>query len=172
MVNEEAAMVLSLADLYNVLGGENVIDFFVVYDSQTEKWISFFSPDDIATRENMLLPEDMGILVSLKSEINIRLAGAPLVSDGQSVVQLNPGVNLVGLPLRDSRIIRVSDLFAVDSPKDSIIAIIITNDGQFMMIGGADDPGDIEIVGGQSFIIISQYQATIELSGESYISNE
>ena len=116
----------------------------------------------------MLLPEDMGIMISLKSEVNIRLAGAPLGSDGRSVVQLNPGLNFVGLPLRDSRIIRVSDLFEINSPKDSIIAIITINNGEFIMIGRADDPGDIEIAGGQSFIIFSQYQATIELSGEGW----
>ena len=168
MVNGEVATVLSLGDLYNILGGENVINYFAVYDSQTQEWLSFFVPDDIATQGDILLAEDIGIAIHLKSEVNIRLGGKPLGSDGQSVVQLNPGLNFVGLPLRDSRIIRVSDLFAVDSPEDSIIAIIIVNNGKIMTIRRADDPGDIEIVGGQSFIIISQYQATIEISGEGW----
>ena len=168
MVNEEAATVLSLGDLYNILGGENVINFFVVYNSQTGEWISFFSPDDIAARGDMLLTEDIGIMTHLKSEVNIRLGGKPLGSDGRSVVQLNPGLNLVGLPLRDSRIVRVSDLFAVDSPKDSIIAIITVDDGEFMLVGRTGDRGDIEITGGQAFIMTAQRAATVAISGEGW----
>ena len=46
--------------------------------------------------------------------------------------------------------------------------IILTNNGEFKAVGRAGDPGDIEITGGQAFILTAQQTATVALSGEAW----
>ena len=62
----------------------------------------------------------------------------------------------VGLLLNDERIVRISDLYVVDGLRDNTIVIILTEGGEFRLVGRAGDPDDIPVVGGQGFIIIVQ----------------
>ncbi len=96
------------------------------------------------------------------------LSGKPLGQDGNSVVHLSSGLNFVGLPLRDPKITRVSDLFMFDKPGNNTFVIILIADGEMESVARVNDPGDIEIVGGQSFIIITQQDITIDLHGEGW----
>ena len=73
-----------------------------------------------------------------------------------SAIPLNLGLNLVGLPLMDSRITRVSDLFALEGIVNNVAAIVVTDNGEFKLVGRAGDAGDIPVTGGQSFILIVQ----------------
>ena len=81
---------------------------------------------------------------------------------------LNPGLNLVGLPLNDSRINRVSDLFALKGIGGNVPVIILTDGGEFKLVGRADDPGDIEITGGQAFIMTASREAAVDISGDGW----
>ena len=89
----------------------------------------------------------------------------PLVVDGSSTITLNAGLNLVGLPLKDSRVMRVSDLFALAGIADNVPVIIVSDNGELKAVGRAGDPSDIEITGGQSFILTAQQAATVTISG-------
>ena len=83
-----------------------------------------------------------------------------------SAIPLNPGLNLVGLPLMDSRITRVSDLFALEGIVNNVAAIVVTDNGEFRLVGRAGDAGDIPVTGGQGFILIVQGAATIPIIGD------
>ena len=74
----------------------------------------------------------------------------------------------MGLPLRDPRISRVSDLFALDEIGDNVPVIILTDRGEFKAVGRADDPGDIAITGGQAFIMTAQREAMVTISGDGW----
>ena len=74
----------------------------------------------------------------------------------------------MGLPLRDSRIRRVSDLFALDGIGGNVSVIILTDNGEFKAVGQADDPGDIAITGGQAFIMTAQRETTVAISGDGW----
>ena len=74
----------------------------------------------------------------------------------------------MGLPLRDSRVTRVSHLFALDGIGGNVPVIILTDGGEFKAVGRAGDPGDIEITGGQSFILTAQRAAIVEISGDAW----
>ena len=104
----------------------------------------------------------MGIIAGMKSPTSVQLKGDALGADGSSTIALNQGLNVVGLPLRDSRVTRVSDLFALDGIGGNVPVIILADGGEFKAVGRADDPGDIEITGGQSFIMTAQRPATID----------
>ena len=99
---------------------------------------------------------------------SVRLSGNPLGTNGTSTITLNQGLNLVGLPLRDSRITRVSDLFALDGIGGNVPVVILTDNGEFKAVGRAGDPSDILITGGQAFILTAQQAAMVAISGEGW----
>ena len=99
---------------------------------------------------------------------SVRLTGSPLGTDGSGTITLNQGLNLVGLPLNDSRIMRVSDLFKLDGIGGNVPVIILTDGGEFKLVGRRSDPGDIAITGGQAFIMTASQAAVVEISGDAW----
>ena len=104
----------------------------------------------------------------MKTPVSVTLGGDALGTDGSSTITLTPGLNLVGLPLEDSRVARVSDLFAIDGIADNVTVITVSDSGEFKAVGRAGDPGDMEITGGQSFILTAQQAATVIISGNAW----
>ena len=99
---------------------------------------------------------------------SIRLSGSPRGADGNSSISLSPGLNLVGLPLRDPTLTRVSDLFTLDGIGGNVPVIILTDNGEFRSVGQAGDPFDIPITGGQGFLLTAQQPVTVLISGEAW----
>ena len=167
-VDGMAKTIASIADLYDALGGTNTVNFLVTYAPQTQQWFSYVGPWDKGTSVDVALTDDTGIIVSMKAAVSVRLQGEALGTDGTSTITLNEGPNLVGLPLRDSRVTRVSDLFALDGIGGHVSTIIVIDNGAFKTVGRAGDPRDIAITGGQSFILMAQNTATVDISGEPW----
>ena len=161
----------SVGDLYDVLGSASTVNFLITYDSQTQEWRSYFVPSDRGTSADAPLADDTGIIAGLRAPVSVQLSGDLLGTDGNSAIALNQGLNLVGLPLRDPRVMRVSDLFALQGIGGNVPVIILTDRGEFKAVGRADDPGDIEITGGQSFILTAQREALVEISGGGWYNS-
>ena len=102
------ASIESVSDLYAALGGAETVIYLFTRDTQAQEWVGYFGASD------RKLTDDMGIIVLLITPVSLRLAGDALGTDGLSAIPLNLGLNLIGLPLRDSRITRVSDLLALE----------------------------------------------------------
>ena len=167
-VNGAAKTIDRIADLYDALGGANAVNYLITYDPSTQGWLSYFSPADRDTTANQELTDEMGILAGMKTPTTVRLRGDALGTAGSSVIGLTPGINLVGLPLRDSKVTRVSDLLVLDGIRGNVPAIILADDGAFQSVGRADDPADIAITGGQGFMFIAQQAASVTISGEAW----
>ena len=163
-----AGTIESVGDLYDALSGASTVNFLITYDSQAQEWRSYFGASDTGTAADRTLTDDTGIIAGLRTPVSIQLRGDPLGTDGNSAITLNQGLNLVGLPLRDSRITRVSDLFALEGIGRNVPVVILTDNGTFNAVGRADDPGDIPIIGGQSFILTAQRAATVDISGDGW----
>ena len=156
----------SISDLYEVLGGEDNVIYLFTRDAQAEQWVGYFNPTTSTDRE---LTDDMGIITRLIKSVSIRLTGNPLGIDGNSTITLHRGVNLVGLPLRDSSITHVSDLFDLEGIVNNVLVIMFQDNEAFKRITPTDHSGDIEVTGGQSFLLIVQQRpATIPISGEGW----
>ena len=160
--------IVSIADLYDALGGTSTVNFLITYDPQTQEWRSYFVPSDRGGTADARLTDDKGIIVGLRTPVSVRLRGGALGTNGTSTITLNPGLNLVGLPLNDSRIMRVSDLFTLNGIGGNVPVIILTDGGEFKAVGRPDDPGDIQITGGQSFILTVQRPATVIIYGDGW----
>ena len=116
-----AQTIESVADLYAALGDADTVNFLITHDPATQEWFAYFGRPDNGTPADRILTDPAGILVSIKTPVSVRLAGDALGTDGMSAIPLNPGINLVGLPLMDSRIIRVSDCSrSAGSPGSSV----------------------------------------------------
>ena len=160
-----AKTIESIADLYNALGGADTVNFLITYDSQDQEWHSYFGDSDTGTPADKGLTDDTGIIAGMIAPMSVRLSGTPLGTNGSSAITLNPGFNLVGLPLRDSRIARVSDLFTLEGISSNVPTVLLADNGEFKSVEQVDDPGDIPIVGGQAFVLNAQEAATAAISG-------
>ena len=167
-VDGAAQTIESISDLYNALGGASTVNFLLTSDSATQGWFSYFGTFDTGTVADTVLTDSTGILAGMRVPVSVRLRGNVLGLNKSSTITLNQGLNLVGLPLRDSRITRVSDLLALEGVSGNVPVIILTDNGEFKLVGTAGDPGDIEITGGQSFIMTASRAATVTISGEGW----
>ena len=156
----------SVSELYNKLGGAEFVNYLITHDSQTQTWHGYFGDADRGTNADRRLTDQTGILADMIAPVSIILGGDALGTAGSSTITLNQGLNLMGLPLKDSRITRVSDLFRLDGIGGNIPVIILSDGGGFQPVGRVGDPGDIEIAGGQSFIMTAQRAAMVDISGE------
>ena len=158
----------SISDLYAALGAD-AVNFLITRDSQAQEWLSYFGPTHTRGRaSDKVLTDDTGIIVGLTAPVSVQLSGSPLGTDGNSPISLRPGLNLVGLPLRDERIVRVSDLLALDGIGGNVPVIILTDGRKFQLVGRAGDPGDIAITGGQGFIMNASQAAQVTISGAGW----
>ena len=158
----------SVADLYDALGGADTLNWLITHDSQTQIWYGYFGEADRGTVADSVLTDQTGILAGMKTPVSVRLGGDALGMDGMSAITLTPGLNLLGLPLNDPRITRVSDLFALGGIGGVVHAIILTDNGEFKLVGRAGDAGDIPVTGGGAFILIVQGAAMIPIIGDGW----
>ena len=155
----------SVGDLYDALGGEATVSLLITHDPETQRWNSYIGPQHQDKPANKALIDDLGIIASMKASASVRLSGDALGTNGSSSITLHPGINLVGVPLRDSRITRVSDLFALEGIGGNVSVIIVSNNGEFQVVARAGDAGDIPITGGGSFILTARDAETVVIEG-------
>ena len=167
-VDGVAKTITSIADLYDALGGASTVNFLITYDTQAKEWRGYFGTPDTGTPADRVLTDDMGVIAALTTRVSVHLGGNPLGTNGKSSITLNQGINVVGLPLRDTRINRVSDLFKLDGIRGNTPGIILTDGREFKLVGRPGDSGDIEITGGQAFILTAIQAATVAISGEPW----
>ena len=170
-VDGQTQTIESVSDLYTVLGSTDTVNWLITYDAETQNWRSYLGDADRGSIADSGLTDDTGIIVSLTTAVSVRLGGNALGMDGRSTLTLNKGLNVVGLPLRDSRITRVSDLFALDGIGGNAATIIVADNGEFKTVGRVGDSGDTAITGGQSFILTAQRAETVDISGDAWTND-
>ena len=158
----------SVSDLYDALGGASTVSLLITHDPQTGRWVGYFDTGDKGTSADKRLTDDLGIIAVMSARASVLLSGDALGTHGQSAITLHPGINLVGIPLNDSRITRVSDLLALKGVKGNVTLTIVSDNGEFKLTESAGDSGDIPVTGGQSFILVAQKAATVEISGTGW----
>ena len=165
-----AQTIESVADLYDALGGADTVNWLITHDPRTQNWHGYFGGADRGTVADTVLTDQTGLLADVKTPISVHLAGDALGTNGVSTIVLNPGLNLVGLSLKDPRIMRVSDLFTLEGIADNVSVIIVSDNGTFKAVGRAGDDGDIPITGGSAFILIVQQEAAISIIGDGWMN--
>ena len=173
-VNGVAQTLTSVTDLYDALGGTDTVNLLITRDSTTQRWHSYLGESSRGTIVDKALTDDTGIVAFMNHAVSLRLRGDARGTNGNSVITLHPGLNLVGVPLRDSRIARVSDLFALEGIGDNISTITVLDNGVLKVISRTSignqvgTTGDTLIDGGQSFILTARETTTVAISGDAW----
>ena len=170
-VDGRAQALESVGDLYDALGGAATVKLLITYNRDTLQWNSYLGDESRGDPEDRVLTDDLGIIASMKTPVSVRLGGEALGVDGMSIISLNRGMNLVGLPLKDLRITRVSDLLALEGIAGVVSSIIVSDERRFKTVGRVGDDGDIPVTGGQSFFLIAAEAATVDISGEAWTNS-
>ena len=163
-----AQTIESVGDLYNALGGMNTVNLLITHNPKTQEWHSYLGESSRGTSADTILTDNQGIIADMKAPVSLHLGGDALGSNGSSFITLHPGTNLVGVPLKDPRITRVSDLFALEGIGGNVSAITVTQNETFQTVEQAGDAGDIPITGGQSFILNAWEETTVAVSGQGW----
>ena len=167
-VDGVAQTIESVGDLYNALGGMNTVNLLITHNPKTQEWHSYLGESSRGTSADPILTDNQGIIADMKTPVSLQLDGNALGRNGSSLITLHPGTNLLGMPLQDSRITRVSDLLALEGIRDNASTITVLNNGTFQTVEQAGDVGDIPITGGQSFILNARETATVAISGQGW----
>ena len=167
-VNGVPMTIESISDLYDVLGGAMTVNVLLTRDPAAQQWRSYFGAQDKGASGDKALTDDLGIIAVMKNAVTVQLKGDALGTEGSSEIKLHPGTNLVGVPLRDSRIARVSGLLSLEGVRNNVRAIIVSDNREFKVVGRTGDEGDIPVIGGQSFVLTAREAATIAISGEGW----
>ena len=161
----------SISDLYDVLGGAGTVNFLITYDSRVQEWRIYFGISGKGGPADSGLSDDTGIIVGLRTPVSVHLRGTALGTNGNSSINLDQGLNVIGLPLNDSRINRVSDLFRLDGIGGNVPTIIVADGGEFKAVRRPSDPGDIAITGGQALIMNAQRATAVTISGDAWAND-
>ena len=167
-VDGVAGTIESVGDLYDALGGSDTVNLLGTHDPKTQRWFSYTGTPDKGTSADPPLTDAKGIITSMKAPVEVRLMGNSLGTNGHSSVTLFPELNLVGIPLKDSRMARVSDLFALAGIGGNVSAITVWDSGRLKTVRQAGDEGDIPITGGQAFFLNAREVATVAISGSGW----
>lgn len=170
-VNDKPMKIKTIGDFYDALGTDNV-SFLITYappDGNTKgAWRSFVDKLSRGTAADQKITDEMGILTVMKKPVTLRLKGLALGINGTSPIHLNPGINLVGIPLMDKRLKLVSDLLSLEGIKGNTTAILVSDGGKFKTVVRAGDAGDIPLTGSQSFFIVARKESAVEITGEAW----
>jgi len=163
-INGQEKRVRTISDLYNALGEEN-LNFITTYDPEASTWRSYLGERSRGKSADRQITQDLGLITVMKHPVNLKIDGIIQQVNGRSYIDLRKGINLVGVPVKDDRIKRVSDLLQLEGLKDNIPSIIVSHQGNFKVVAQQEDEGDHELKGGQAFITIAQNDANVDFHG-------
>ena len=160
----------TINDLYHALGGETDVKLLITRGPLGDRWLSYLGDTSRGRPGDRTLTDDLGILVDMKNSVTVELSGDPLGMNGMSAITLREGPNLVGVPLKDSRLTRVSDLFALEGIAGNV-SEVLTWVGVAKVITHAGDEDDGPLTGGQSFFLEASEMATVAISGTGWYNS-
>ncbi len=133
------------------------VSLAIVYDDATSSWNS--RSDDVA------ITADLGIILSMTAEASVTFEGA-VWGGGISMITLGAGLNLIGLPVNDPRVVNVSDIITLAAGAAS--GIVVSTDDGFASISAVDKTADGPVMGDAAYLVTASSAATIALLGSGW----
>jgi hypothetical protein len=167
-VDGEKKALATIGDLYDAIGDDKA--FLITYDTEAGSWRSYLGANNKGSASDVAITDDLGVITvrtAATDSVTVSLKGNAL-GNGASSITLKKGKNLVGVPVKDSRITTVGELLSLEGV--SATSAIVSDQGAFKVLTALDkdQDSDIAITGGQSFIIIGKDDATVAVSGDAW----
>ena len=150
----------TVGDLRAALGGDDNVTLLAgVFDSSWD-----FADDD------MTIAADLGLLVNLREGKEITFTGRAW-GEGSAIINLNEGSNLIGLPVNDERINKVSDIMEISG--GTVTSIIVLSDGAYQLVASPGDPADGEVAGDVAYLVnASAVAVPIPVTGDGWMNGD
>ena len=142
-----------LADLKMKLG--DAVSLVIVYDHATGSWNS--RSDDV------MITADLGVVLSMGSATTLTLEGEAW-DDGASMISLQAGPNLVGLPVNDPRVTNASDISSLFD-EGVVTSVVISTAAGFELVS---DTTDAAVMGDAAYLVTASAAATATLLGDGW----
>ena len=148
-INGEDAVLETVGDLYNALG--DAVSYIITVGDDGG-WKTYLGNLSAGTAADAAIGDDTGLIVVMSDAKTLELVGDALGTAGASMINIDVGNNLVGLPLKPSAgLSMISDLLV-----DGVGAIAVSKaDGMgFHTIREPGQDGDGPIVGGVGYLVV------------------
>ena len=120
---------------------------------------------------SVAITDDLGILVSLSAEETFTLEGKAW-GEGTSMISLQAGQNLIGLPVNDDRVTNVSDIKGLFD--EGVVGRVIVSSGasKFDVVAAAGDAADGPVAGDAAYLVIVNSAASATVTGDGWENGE
>ena len=135
-------------------------DFFAAHNADIVvnvdgAWLLYDGTDESVAGE-VPLSVNLGMAVRLDWGTYLGVRGISLPN--AEIVDLRPGVNLIGFSDSSANVRRPSDFLS-----DTVYAVVVTREGKFYLVGRAGDSGDELLESGQAVILVSAESGELDL---------
>ena len=171
-IDGSEASLSMVSDLYKALG--DAVNYIISTEDGVI-WNSYLG----GTSGDAAITADRGLVVVMSDAKEIKFTGnawgedmGPGAGEGASMITLRSGLNLVGLPVNDVSVSKVSDIMNLPEFAGKVTSIIVsTDDGKFASVtaGGTDDN---DVRGDASYLVFSSADATQPVMGEGWSNGE
>ena len=148
----------TVSDLEAMLGNNG--NLLITYDGTT--WNS--RSDDV------MITATLGILVSLSAETSVTFEGHAW-DDGSSMISLQAGSNLIGLPVDVEGVDMISDIKGLFD-EGVVSSIIVSSGGGFQLVAAAGDAADGPVAGDAAYLVIASAAASAAVMGDGWMNGE
>ena len=148
----------TVGDLETMLG--NNVNLLITYDGTS--WNS--RSDDV------MITATLGILVSLSAETSVTFEGHAW-GDGSSMISLQAGSNLIGLPVDVEGVDMISDIKGLFD-EGVVTNIIVSSGGGFQLVAAAGDAADGPVAGDAAYLVMASAAASAAVMGDGWMNGE
>ena len=171
-IDGSEASLSMVSDLYKALG--DAVNYLITYDGTS--WNSYLGGDS----GEAAITADLGIVAVMTAGKTITFTGnawgedaGPGAGEGVSMITLRSGLTLVGLPVNDVSVPKVSDIMSLPEFAGKVTSIIVsTDDGKFVTVGAPGDVGDDDVRGDAAYLVSSNAEVTQSVMGEGWSNGE
>ena len=147
-INGEDATIETVGDLYNALG--DAVNYIITVGDDGG-WKTYLGDLSAGSAADAAIGDDTGLVVVMSDAKTLELVGDALGAGGNSMINIDVGNNLVGLPLQPEGMSMISDLLG-----DGVGAIAVSKaDGMgFHTIREPGQDGDGPLMGGVGYLVV------------------
>ena len=167
LINGHPAEIQTIGDLFDALGINNV-SLMTTYSKLDKAWVSYWGAPCRGGQSDRVITPALGIIAYMKQKVVFDLQGEPWLTQDTAEIQLNKGLNLIGLPVKDPRIKKAGNLFLLPEFADSVNAIIVMSETGFKVLAGDGDAGDIQLTGAEALVVMAKSDGVINLKGSGW----
>jgi len=164
---EGSKPIMKVKDLGDALGKTWSL---IISLTETGSFQSFTPTTPETAKSNINITGTTGLIVMMLQPKTLMLQGNPW-SEGN--INLNTGLNLIGVPLKDEKVEKVSDLSALLSDSVNLIISIDVETGRFQSFTSTTPEtakANIVIGGGVGLILLMKSPNSVSISGEPWMN--